>query len=103
MTTTQNTVKTLNHFIGGVMTPGKSERFGNVYAPSTGELIGLCPLAETEEVNEAVEFAHNAFEKWKRISVGKRVDVLYRFRSLLVEETNRLAEDHWFRKWKNHL
>ena len=58
MTTTQNTVKTLNHFIGGVMTPGKSERFGNVYAPSTGELIGLCPLATTEEVNEAVEVAH---------------------------------------------
>ena len=92
MTTTQNTVKTLNHFIGGVMTPGKSERFGNVYAPSTGELIGLCPLATTEEVNEAVEVAHTAFEKWKRISVGKRVEVLYRFRSLLVEETNRLAE-----------
>ena len=73
MTKTQNTVKTLNHFIGGVMTPGKSERFGNVYAPSTGELIGLCPLATTEEVNETVEVAHTAFEKWKRILLEKEL------------------------------
>jgi malonate-semialdehyde dehydrogenase (acetylating) / methylmalonate-semialdehyde dehydrogenase len=91
-TTTQNAVKKLTHFIGGEMTPGKSERFGEVYSPSTGEVIGLCPLATTEEVNEAVEVAHGAFEKWKRISLGKRVEVLHRFRGLLVAETDRLAE-----------
>jgi len=92
MSTTQNKVKTLTHFIGGEMTPGKSQRFGNIYAPSTGELIGLCPLATTEEVNQAVEVAHAASQRWKKVSIGKRIEVLHRFRSLLVEETDRIAE-----------
>lgn len=92
MTTTQNAVKTLTHFIGGEMVPGKSERFGNVYAPSTGEVIGLTPLATTEEVNEAVNVAHAAYQKWSKISVGKRVEVLHRFRSLIVQETDYIAE-----------
>ncbi|MEH6947819.1 CoA-acylating methylmalonate-semialdehyde dehydrogenase [Bacillus sp. JJ634] len=91
MTTTKNDVKTLTHFIGGEMKPGRSERFGNVYSPSTGEVIGLCPYASTEEVNDAVEVAHAAFKKWSKISVGKRVEVLHRFRSLLVEEIDALA------------
>ncbi|MFC7394023.1 CoA-acylating methylmalonate-semialdehyde dehydrogenase [Scopulibacillus cellulosilyticus] len=92
MTKIQNNVKTLTHFIGGEMTEGKSGRTSNIYSPSFGEIIGLCPLASTEEVNEAVEAAHAAFKKWKRISVGKRVQIIHRFRSLLVEKTDQLAE-----------
>lgn len=92
MTTIKNETKTLTHFIGGEMKPGTSERFGKVYSPSTGEVIGLCPYASTEEVNNAVEIAHAAFKKWSKISVGKRVEILHRFRNLLVEETETLAQ-----------
>ncbi|MBK5498376.1 CoA-acylating methylmalonate-semialdehyde dehydrogenase [Peribacillus sp. TH14] len=91
MTTIKNDTKKLTHFIGGEMKAGKSERFGNVYSPSTGEVINLCPYASVEDVNETVDVAHVAFTAWKNTSVGKRVEVIHRFRSLLVEETERLA------------
>ncbi|MFC9599217.1 CoA-acylating methylmalonate-semialdehyde dehydrogenase [Peribacillus butanolivorans] len=91
MTTIKNDTKKLTHFIGGEMKAGKSERFGNVYSPSTGEVINLCPYASVEDVNETVDVAHAAFTAWKNTSVGKRVEVIHRFRSLLVEETERLA------------
>ncbi|MGE7768044.1 CoA-acylating methylmalonate-semialdehyde dehydrogenase [Peribacillus sp. NPDC096540] len=91
MTTIKNDTKKLTHFIGGEMRAGKSERFGNVYSPSTGEVINLCPYASVEDVNEIVNVAHEAFAGWKNTSVGKRVEVIHRFRSLLVEETDRLA------------
>ncbi|MET3322126.1 UNVERIFIED_ORG: malonate-semialdehyde dehydrogenase (acetylating)/methylmalonate-semialdehyde dehydrogenase [Peribacillus simplex] len=91
MTTIKNDTKKLTHFIGGEMKAGKSERFGNVYSPSTGEVINLCPYATVEDVNETVDVAHAAFTAWKNTSVGKRVEVIHRFRSLLVEETERLA------------
>ncbi|MBK5482001.1 CoA-acylating methylmalonate-semialdehyde dehydrogenase [Peribacillus sp. TH16] len=91
MTTIKNDIKKLTHFIGGEMKAGKSERFGNVYSPSTGEVINLCPYASVEDVNETVDVAHAAFTAWKNTSVGKRVEVIHRFRSLLVEETERLA------------
>ncbi|KON67776.1 methylmalonate-semialdehyde dehydrogenase [Peribacillus butanolivorans] len=91
MTTIKNDTKKLTHFIGGEMKAGKSERFGNVYSPSTGEVINLCPYASVGDVNETVDVAHAAFTAWKNTSVGKRVEVIHRFRSLLVEETERLA------------
>ncbi|WMX56511.1 CoA-acylating methylmalonate-semialdehyde dehydrogenase [Peribacillus sp. R9-11] len=91
MATIKNDTKKLTHFIGGEMKAGKSERFGNVYSPSTGEVINLCPYASVEDVNETVDVAHAAFTAWKNTSVGKRVEVIHRFRSLLVEETERLA------------
>lgn len=83
--------KTLTHFIGGEMKPGRSERFGKVYNPSTGEVTAFCPYASVEEVNETIEVAHSAFTAWKNTSVAKRVEVIHRFRSLLIEETERLA------------
>lgn len=91
MSTVQNEVKKLTHFIGGEMKEGRSGRFGNVYSPSTGEVIALCPYASTEEVNEYVEVAQSAFAGWKNTSVGKRVEVIHRFRSLLVENTDKIA------------
>ncbi|WP_078379914.1 CoA-acylating methylmalonate-semialdehyde dehydrogenase [Sutcliffiella halmapala] len=92
MTTVKSGMTTLTHFIGGEMKAGKSDRFGKVYNPSTGEVTALCPYASADEVNETVEVAHAAFAGWKNTSVGKRVEILHRFRSLLVQETDKLAE-----------
>ena len=84
-------VKTLTHFINGEEVEGKSGRFGDVFNPSTGEKIAKVPLASTEEVNEVVKLAKEGFTHWSKISVGKRMEVLHKFRALLVENTDRLA------------
>jgi len=81
----------LYHFIGGEKVPGKSERYGSVYNPSTGEETSLCPYASTEEVNDAVEIADKAAKAWKEMSVGKRMEVFFKFRSLIVDATEELA------------
>ena len=81
----------LHHYIGGKKIAGTSERFGSVYNPSTGEETALCPYASTEEVNHAVELADKAAVAWKKTSVGKRMEVFFNFRSLLVEKTEELA------------
>ncbi|GHH99893.1 CoA-acylating methylmalonate-semialdehyde dehydrogenase [Neobacillus kokaensis] len=91
ITNQETATQTLTHFIGGEMIAGKSERFGKVYNPSTGEVTALCPLASREEVNEAVEIAQKAFPAWKNTSVAKRVEVIFNFRNLLVEKTDCLA------------
>lgn len=84
-------VQKITHFIGGEMKPGTSKRFGKVYKPSTGEVMALCPYASTEEVNATVEIAKKAFGAWKKTPVAQRVEVIHRFRSLLVEKTDELA------------
>ncbi len=94
MTSIKNEIKVTNlkHFIGGEMVDGKSERFGDVFNPSTGEVIAHVPLATKEEVDETVAQAQSAFPEWGKTSVAKRVEIIHRFRSLLVDETDRLAE-----------
>ncbi len=89
MTTTQ--IEKLTHFVNGEKVEGKSGRTGDVYNPSLGVKIAEVPLASTEEVNEAVALAKKGYETWSKISVGKRMDVLRKFRTLLDENTEELA------------
>src|SRR5699024_5395739 len=90
MTTT--TLDTLTHFINGEMTTGKSDKYGYVYNPSKGEKIATVPFASVDEVDEAVQLAKKAQVSWGHTSVGKRVQVLFKFRQLMVEHTEELAE-----------
>ncbi|NYF23269.1 CoA-acylating methylmalonate-semialdehyde dehydrogenase [Sporosarcina sp. JAI121] len=84
-------VEKLHHFIGGAKSEGKTERFGPVYNPSTGEEIAVCPYATAADVNEAVEVADKAFHAWRKTPVAKRVEVLFKFRTLLIDATEELA------------
>lgn len=90
--TVQQKVKTLSHFINGVETAGTSGRYSEVYNPTTGEVIAQVPLATRDEVKQAIQQAKAAFPAWKKTSIGKRVEVLHRFRQLLVERQDELIE-----------
>lgn len=83
-------VKTLAHFINGEEVNGSSGRFSDVYNPSTGEVIAQVPLASKEETQNAIELAKEAFPLWKNTSIGKRVEIVHRFRQLLVERQEEL-------------
>lgn len=90
--TIQQQTKTLSHFINGNKTKGTSGSYTDVYNPSTGEVIAQVPLASREEVKQAIQFAKTAFPAWKKTSIGKRVEVLHRFRQLLVERQDELIQ-----------
>lgn len=86
------TLETVKHYINGEKVEGKNGKFGYVYSPSTGQKIATVPYASAEEVDEAVQLAKVAASKWADTSVGKRVEVLFKFRQLLVEHTDELAQ-----------
>jgi malonate-semialdehyde dehydrogenase (acetylating) / methylmalonate-semialdehyde dehydrogenase len=85
------TIEKLSHFINGEKVEGKSGRYGDVYNPSLGVKIAEVPLASAEEVGEVVELAKKGFEAWSKVSVARRMEVLHKFRALLVENTEKLA------------
>jgi malonate-semialdehyde dehydrogenase (acetylating) / methylmalonate-semialdehyde dehydrogenase len=85
------TIEKLSHFINGERVEGKSGRYGDVYNPSLGVKIAEVPLASAEEVGEVVELAKKGFEAWSKVSVARRMEVLHKFRALLVENTEKLA------------
>jgi len=82
----------LSHFVGGCRIEGQSERYGDVYNPATGEIIRRVPLASKEEVQSIIENAARAFPDWSQTPPARRVQVLYRFRELLLKQLDEVAE-----------
>ncbi len=78
-----NTVKKLKYFCGGQWLESKTQKYMDIYNPSTGEVIAQTPCCTADEVNDAIAAAKRAYETWSVTPVMKRVQVLYRFRELL--------------------
>lgn len=83
---------TVTHYINGEKVKGNNDKYGFVYSPSTGKRIAAVPYASSEEVDKTVQLAKNAAVKWAKTSVGKRVEIIFKFRQLLVENTDELAQ-----------
>ena len=73
----------------------KSSSFGVicfVKNPSTGTVIARVPLATKQEVQEAIAAAQAAFPAWRALSVGKRAEIILRFRQLITENIDELID-----------
>ncbi len=80
------------HFIAGARVPGQSGRSQPVFNPATGSADGTVALASTEEVDAAVAAARAAWPGWAATPALRRARVLDRFRGLLWERADTLAE-----------
>ena len=74
----------LTNFIEGkaIKTDGQ---FLDIYAPQTGQIISKVPLSSSAELDQAVKAARQAFPKWAVLPIKERVQIFYRYRSLLEE------------------
>ena len=79
------------HWIGATEVPGSSGRFGDVFNPSTGKVIGQVALANAEELEECVRVARAAYAGWSAQTPLRRARVMFRFRQLIEEATDQLA------------
>ncbi|EAT13857.1 CoA-acylating methylmalonate-semialdehyde dehydrogenase [Bermanella marisrubri] len=81
----------ITHFINGQITAA-SERNAPVYNPATGEQTGVVSLAPASLVEEAIANAKEAFEEWSKVTPLNRVRILFKFKMLLEERMDELAE-----------
>jgi len=81
----------VGHYIGGRAVEGTSGRFGDVYNPATGAVTKSVALASASEVDAAVANAAEAFPAWAEIPPARRVQVLYRYRELLIQHMDEMA------------
>jgi malonate-semialdehyde dehydrogenase (acetylating)/methylmalonate-semialdehyde dehydrogenase len=75
---------------------GKFERNGqpsmDVFSPITGELISTLPLSGKTELDKAVKAAETAFPAWSGLTLKDRVQVFFKYRTLLEENMDELAK-----------
>jgi malonate-semialdehyde dehydrogenase (acetylating)/methylmalonate-semialdehyde dehydrogenase len=74
---------------------GKFERNGqpsmDVFSPITGELISTLPLSGSKELDKAVQAAEAAFPAWSGLTLKDRVQVFFKYRTLLEKNMEELT------------
>ena len=82
----------IGHFIDNARVSGTSGRSQPVFNPATGESSSNVALASVEEVGRAVASAKNAWPEWANSPPLRRARILDRFKSILWERSDQLAE-----------
>ena len=82
----------ISHFIDGKLYSDKNSRKGKVYNPATGEQIADVELASKDIVKMAVENSLQAFDKWSKTTPITRARIFSKYKDLLVQNMNELAE-----------
>ncbi len=81
----------ITHWIDGQDFSGPVGRSAEVRNPATGTATALVDLADAEVVDGAVSAAVKAGEIWRRQSLARRGQVLFKFRELLNDRKSELA------------
>nr|WP_234444236.1 CoA-acylating methylmalonate-semialdehyde dehydrogenase [Streptomyces sp. NRRL S-1868] len=82
----------MGHWADNAVLAGTSRNTAPVTNPATGEVTGRVALAGAEDARAVIAAAKAAFPAWRDTSLTKRVSVLFRFRELLNERRQELAE-----------
>jgi len=80
------------NYVNGVWKKSATQRsFINVNPADTSDVIGVFPQSGMNDVQEAVEAAKKAFEKWRAVTGPKRGEILFKSGRLLEERKEELA------------
>jgi malonate-semialdehyde dehydrogenase (acetylating)/methylmalonate-semialdehyde dehydrogenase len=85
------TLETVPILVGGRWEASRSDSFGAVFNPSTGQQIAQVPLGTAEDVDRVIAAAARALPAWAETPAVERARVLFRFREQLVLHADELA------------
>jgi malonate-semialdehyde dehydrogenase (acetylating)/methylmalonate-semialdehyde dehydrogenase len=85
-------LKRIGHWVNGAVQHGKSGRTSKVYNPATGEHTADLSLASLEEIDAAVAASKAAFPAWRATPLGRRAEIMFKFRELLDAKRAELAQ-----------
>ncbi|MDZ7878882.1 MAG: CoA-acylating methylmalonate-semialdehyde dehydrogenase [Saprospiraceae bacterium] len=81
----------LTNYVGGKNVKSGSKRKIDVLSPIDGSLLSTVPMSNTQDLNTAVSAAKAAFEGWSKTPIKERVQVFFRYKTLLEKNLEELA------------
>jgi malonate-semialdehyde dehydrogenase (acetylating) / methylmalonate-semialdehyde dehydrogenase len=85
----------VRNYVAGNFVKGEHD-YLDVYNPSDGSVISRVPLSSRDDVDRAVQVAQAAFPAWSSLPIKERVQVFFRYRTLLernIEELTALVTE----------
>jgi len=84
-------VQTIGHLINGEMV-NNDNRSQDVFNPATGEATKKVALASKKTVEQAISAAQAAFPAWRNTPPVKRARVMFRFKELLEQNSDKICK-----------
>lgn len=91
METTTLKYPAVKNYVAGKFIPNGKKSM-EVLSPSTGKVISTVTLSSYNDLDEAVKAAKAAFPSWSAMPVKERVQVFYRYKTLLEKNMQELAK-----------
>jgi len=79
-----------NNIVNGK--PRSASSFHQGINPATGEKLWDVPIANQQDVDDAVEAGQKAFESWSQLPIEKRKEYIMKFHDRYSAYTDELAE-----------
>ena len=83
---------TINLWVNGEEYVAHSEKTIGVENPATGKVVDQLALADKHCLDHVVEIAREAQKEWARTALAKRVDIMFKFRQLVIEHQDEIAD-----------
>jgi malonate-semialdehyde dehydrogenase (acetylating)/methylmalonate-semialdehyde dehydrogenase len=77
--------------VGGRWDTSATQRWGDVFNPSTGQAIARVPMCTAADVDRVVQAAAAALPAWSETPVVERARIMFRFRELVQKHYDDLA------------
>ncbi len=82
----------IQNYINGKFVPVSTTKTMNVISPLDGNLLSTVPMSSAKDLDDAVKSAQTAFPAWSKTPIKERVQVFFRYKTLLEKHLKELAE-----------
>jgi malonate-semialdehyde dehydrogenase (acetylating)/methylmalonate-semialdehyde dehydrogenase len=83
---------TVKNYINGHFVDTNSTEMLDVISPLDGSLLSTVPMSTNYDLNAAVDAAAKAFPSWSKTPIKERVQVFFKYKTLLEKHLKELAE-----------
>ena len=73
----------IQNYINGKFVDASTKRSLDVISPLDGNLLSTVPMSSSQDLDTAVKAAKTAFVTWSKTPIKERVQVFFKFKTLL--------------------
>ncbi len=84
-------VERLKFYVNGKYVESATDKYYDVYNPSTGEVIAQAPGCTVSEVESAIAAARAAFPGWSRTSITRRASIMFNLQKLIERDIDEIT------------
>ncbi len=81
----------IQNYINGQFVPASTTETMQVISPIDGSLLSTVPMSSAKDLDQAVQAATKAFPGWSKTPIKERVQVLFKYKTILEQNLSALA------------